>query len=107
MKLFFTQKAIQQLQSLDRFHNICLTTSDETGHTSHRAYRSLVLQTNAPTFESFDEVLETHIGQIHVTTQALSMLGNDNRIDFDEFRQVFVLLTDDQMVDDNIYCIDH
>ncbi|MGH2119118.1 iron-sulfur cluster biosynthesis family protein, partial [Aerococcus sp. L_32] len=50
-----------------------------------------------------DEVLETHIGPIHVRKNALKFLGHDNRIDFDDFRQVFVLIVDGQVMNDNIY----
>ncbi|MGH2117384.1 iron-sulfur cluster biosynthesis family protein, partial [Aerococcus sp. L_32] len=50
-----------------------------------------------------DEVLETHIGQVHIRKSALKFLGHDNRIDFDDFRQVFVLIVDGHVMNDNIY----
>jgi len=102
LKLFFSTKAINKLQSLSQFENICLSDTNSL-NISKDPDIDLVIRTNETDFSRYDEVLETHIGKVHVQTSALKILGHDNRVDFDDFRQVFVLIVDGQMVNDNIY----
>lgn len=102
LKLFFSTKSINKLQSLSQFENICLSDTG-TLSLSENPDIDLVIRTNETDFSSYDQVLTTHIGDVHVHSTALQILGHDNRIDFDDFRQVFVLLVDGQMVNDNIY----
>jgi len=102
LKLFFSNKAINKLQSLSQFEHICLNDTQYL-HISDEQEIDLVIRTNETDFSAYDDVLETHIGQIHVRKNALKFLGHDNRIDFDDFRQVFVLIVDGQVMNDNIY----
>ena len=102
MKLFFSNKAINKLQSLSQFEHICLNDTQYL-HISNEQEVDLVLRTNETDFSAYDEVLETHIGQVHVRKSALKFLGHDNRIDYDDFRQVFVLIVDGHVMNDNIY----
>lgn len=102
MKLFFSTKAINKLQSLSQFENICLSDTQSLHATSEQEV-DLVLRTNESDFSQYDNTLTTHIGEIHIHKTALKFLGHDNRIDFDDFRQVFVLIVDGQVMNDNIY----
>ena len=102
MKLFFSNKAINKLQSLSQLEHICLNDTQYL-HISNEQEVDLVLRTNETDFSAYDEVLETHIGQVHVRKSALKFLGHDNRFDFDDFRHVFVLIVDGHVMNDNIY----
>jgi uncharacterized protein YqkB len=103
LKLFFSNKAINKLQLLSQFEHICLNDTQYLNISDEQQDIDLVLRTNETDFSAYDEVLETHIGQVHVRKNALKFLGHDNRIDFDDFRQVFVLIVDGQVMNDNIY----
>lgn len=90
------------MQSLSQLEHICLNDTQYL-HISNEQEVDLVLRTNETDFSAYDEVLETHIGQVHIRKSTLKFLGHDNRIDFDDFRQVFVLIVDGHVMNDNIY----
>lgn len=90
------------MQSLSQFEHTCLNDTQYL-HISNEQEVDLVLRTNETDFSAYDEVLETHIGQVHLRKSALKFLGHDNRIDYDDFRQVFVLIVDGHVMNDNIY----
>ncbi|WP_235585069.1 iron-sulfur cluster biosynthesis family protein [Aerococcus urinaehominis] len=94
---------MEKLSSLNQLQGLCLITTKFVKVDKPFDHESFVLRTNETEFSGYDQCLETHVGQVHMMDDAQKFLKGDNRIDFDEFRQVFVLVCNGQMVDDNIY----
>ncbi|MDO4670358.1 MAG: iron-sulfur cluster biosynthesis family protein [Aerococcus sp.] len=105
MQIFFSHKAIDKLKELGMFHNMILLTSNEVENGSPHAFDQVVLRTNEAddALPQYSHKFETHVGPLYASDDATKLFGTDNRIDFDEFRQVFVFLRDGQMIDDNLY----
>lgn len=105
MQIFFSHKAIDKLKALGMFHNMILLTSNEVENGSPHAFDRIVLRTNESdaSLAQYTHKFETHVGPLYASADATKLFGTDNRIDFDDFRQVFVFLRDGQMIDDNLY----
>lgn len=102
MKIFFSDAAIDKLKEISAFQNLCFTTTRDLP-TNQPGIASLAIRSNETDFSKYEQVLETHVGNIHADKYALRILGNDNKIDFDNFRNVLILIVDGDLVDDNLY----
>lgn len=103
MRLFFTRKAIEKLKELDRLDNLCLlTVRDIQSDKDESGYNRIIMRAKVTDSNNFPYQVETDIGNIHFTTNAKYQLGEDNRIDYDDFRHTFVHVRDGHMVDDNL-----
>lgn len=90
------------------FHNMILLTSNEVENGSPHAFDRIVLRSNEAdeALPQYVHKFETHVGPLYATEAVTRLFGTDNRIDFDNFRQVFVFLRDGQVIDDNLYLQD-
>lgn len=102
MKFFFSDSAIDKLNEINACENICLT-STRSLPTAEPGITGLVVRANESDFSKYEQVFNTHIGSIYVDKYAFQFLGNDNKIDFDRFRNVLVLIVDGDIVNDNLY----
>lgn len=102
MKLFFSGKAIDKLKQLNAFQNIGLTTTQVITQ-ADPGVNGLAIIANEKDFSKYEEKLETHAGIVYADTHATRLLGHDNKIDYDTFRQVFILIVDGHIADDNLY----
>lgn len=102
LKIFFSDAAIDKLKEISAFQNICFTTTRDLPN-AQPGITSLVIRSNETDFSKYEQVLETHIGTVRADKYALRILGSDNKIDFDRFRNVLILIVDGDIVDDNLY----
>ncbi|MCZ0717246.1 iron-sulfur cluster biosynthesis family protein [Aerococcus kribbianus] len=105
MKVNISQTAIDQLQSLHLFSNLCLTTSQNLSP-ENSGPNHLILIGNVSDFTPYDQTINSHVGKIHLNSDSLRILAHDNEIDYDHYRQAFILLVDGQLVEDNIQVLD-
>lgn len=103
MKLFFSSKAIDKLTELDCFDNLCfLTVRDCEQGVDNTGYNRIIMRAKVTNYAAFPYEIETQIGTIHYTKNVKHQFGDENRIDYDDFRHSFVHIRDGHVVDDNI-----
>ena len=102
MKIFFSDSAIDKLNEIHACENICLTSTRSLAE-AEPGITSLVVRANETDFSKYGQVFNTHIGSIYVDKYAFQILGSDNKIDFDSFRDVLILIVDGDIVNDNLH----